>query len=901
MLNFLYTLIIYPLIQIIEFAFMLFQSVFKNAGISVIGVSLAVSVLCLPLYIVAEHWQQIQRDIEKKLDPGIQRIKSTFKGDEQYMILSTFYRQNHYHPIMALRSSFGLLIQIPFFIAAYNFLSHLPILQGRSFYFIHDMGQQDAMFRIGSFPVNILPIAMTIINIIAGAIYTKGFKLKDKVQIYGMALVFLVILYSSPSGLVLYWTMNNVFSLVKNVFYKIKNPKKVLYILLVIAVVGLDYFVLFVHNGFLHKRILLAVVASLILLAPFVVKFVSYLLNTVFLDITKNSKVRLSLFLISSLALCLFAGFVIPSFVINSSPVEFSDIDNYTTPMFFLYNSTVQTLGLLVFWTACIYFLFGARVQTMISLTMPVLLIISLIDAFVFSGDYGNLSRLITFSSTITAAPKLIQLLNLLCIFIAISIPIIFIKLKKVRILTTIVSIIFIAEIAISLVHTVNISKEYSTYKNNIANDVQEQNSILPVYHFSKTGKNVVVFMFDRAENAYVKPIFDEFPELYDIYDGFTLYKNTVSYNQGTLLGAPPLFGGYEYTPAEINKRSSEKLVNKQNEALLLLPRIFTENADFNATVSDLSWANYSWIPDMSICKPYSKISGFNIERKYTGLWVKQNPDKVKPNITSNALKRNLTWFSLFKAVPVFIRDSVYDDGSWWSSDDQTSDIMEFIDYYSALDFMPELTDFSENGNAYFTIVNDTTHSNQMLQPPEYEPAMKITNKGPEKIRNYGGISGNIAAFKRLGEWIEYMKENDCYDNTRIIVVSDHGIGTSDGKKLNFPEDWPMTYNPDHNHPLLFVKDFNSKGKLTINEDFMTNADVPSIALKGIVENPINPFTGKKIIEISSEEKKASGIVITHNWRPGGNGLNTFKVPENDWYTISKNLFVYSNWEKGIK
>ena len=115
MLNFLYTLIIYPLIQIIEFSFMLFDDVFKNAGIAVIGVSFAVSILCLPLYIVAEHWQEVQRAIEKELEPGIQRIKSVFKGDEQYMILSTFYRENRYNPIMALRSSFGLLIQIPFY------------------------------------------------------------------------------------------------------------------------------------------------------------------------------------------------------------------------------------------------------------------------------------------------------------------------------------------------------------------------------------------------------------------------------------------------------------------------------------------------------------------------------------------------------------------------------------------------------------------------------------------------------------------------------------------------------------------------------------------------------------------------------------------------------------------
>ena len=145
-----------------------------------------------------------------------------------------------------------------------------------------------------------------------------------------------------------------------------------------------------------------------------------------------------------------------------------------------------------------------------------------------------------------------------------------------------------IAECAISIVHLAQIQGAYSEYERTLAGEIQEEKQVTPLYHFSKTGKNVVVFMFDRAENAYVEPIFDAFPELYDIYDGFTLYRNTVSYNQGTLLAAPPLFGGYEYTPAEINRRNTERLVDKQNEALLLMPRIFTETADLRG--SKITW-----------------------------------------------------------------------------------------------------------------------------------------------------------------------------------------------------------------------------------------------------------------------------------------------------------------------
>ena len=101
--NILYTMILYPLVQLIEISFKLFDKLFDNTGIAILGVSFTVTLLCLPLYIVAEKWQQIERDTQAKLKPGIDRIKQTFKGDEQYMILSTFYRQNHYHPMMALR------------------------------------------------------------------------------------------------------------------------------------------------------------------------------------------------------------------------------------------------------------------------------------------------------------------------------------------------------------------------------------------------------------------------------------------------------------------------------------------------------------------------------------------------------------------------------------------------------------------------------------------------------------------------------------------------------------------------------------------------------------------------------------------------------------------------------
>ena len=161
---------------------------------AICGVSVCVNILALPLYNIAESIQEKERQINKKMEPRIKRIKKGFKGDEQFMILSEYYRQNNYHPLYALRGSLSILIEIPFFIAAYNYLSSSEILKEASFWIFSNLGEADRMFSItlGSLviPVNILPILMTAINFVSGYIYTKNATTRDKIQLYALGLVF---------------------------------------------------------------------------------------------------------------------------------------------------------------------------------------------------------------------------------------------------------------------------------------------------------------------------------------------------------------------------------------------------------------------------------------------------------------------------------------------------------------------------------------------------------------------------------------------------------------------------------------------------------------------------------------------------------------------------------------
>jgi YidC/Oxa1 family membrane protein insertase len=211
----LYTLFIFPIELLVELSYLFVFRVFHNPALSILGVSFAVSLFTLPLYFRAEKHQKSERDKQKQMKPEVDNIKAVFSGDERFMRLSVYYRQNRYHPLYSLRSSISLIIQIPFFIAAYHFLSNLEMIKGVSFGPIMDLGKPDSLLSIKSVSVNILPVAMTLVNCASAVIYSKGFSVRDKIQLYGMSALFLVLLYSSPSALVLYWTGNNLFSLLK--------------------------------------------------------------------------------------------------------------------------------------------------------------------------------------------------------------------------------------------------------------------------------------------------------------------------------------------------------------------------------------------------------------------------------------------------------------------------------------------------------------------------------------------------------------------------------------------------------------------------------------------------------------------------------------------------------------
>ncbi|MCQ2603513.1 MAG: YidC/Oxa1 family membrane protein insertase [Spirochaetia bacterium] len=854
-MNILYLIFIYPIELLIELVFQLTYEVTDNCGVSIAAVSLAVSFLSLPLYIIAERWQQKERDIQKVFRPEIDEIKAVFKGDERYMILSTFYRQNHYHPVMALRSSISLMIQVPFFIAAYVYLSNLEMLKGQSLWCFEDLGAPDALFSIGNFQVNVLPVAMTVINIIASAIYVKGFSLKEKIQLYGMAGLFLVLLYDSPAGLVFYWTLNNVFSLCKNICYKIR----------------------FREPECCRKTL---------------DKFLSVCKKPL-RPLYQENRARFLIFFFSCLILLFLVGAVIPSSLICSSVSEFSYIDPFRNPLSLLKFPFFQSLGITA-WCIGLYFLFSRKTQTVFTFLMFSAAACALVNTYIFPGDYGTVlvDNGLYFENGLKIANELAKFpMDLLVLAIVFSAVLILFQKKKFVWVKNICALLVISLAAFSCLNIFKINSEFRRIDKIMMSEGNNgTEKISPVYHFSRTGKNIMVIMLDRGINSFFPDILEAIPDCREQFSGFVYYPDTVSAGTHTILAAPSLFGGYDYLPEYMNQRQEQSLIDKHNEALNVLPRFFKNNG-YDITITDAPLANYSWIPDNSI---FSKdMYAVNLSSRYAALWRKEHDMEVTGWKLSDSLRRNFLFFDFFRVCPVSLRGILYYHGTWWSSDaDKKKDeYSTLIKWYSALDYLPELSDLEGDGDQYFAIENDTTHEPAWMHVPEYELRPEAGDRGENIFGSdvtFRHFHINAASIRMLGVWFQWMKDHGVYDNTRIIIASDHGRKIDNSRIVtDFDVKELMGYNA-----LLLYKDFNAVGDVRTDDSFMCIADIPGLATDGICAEPANPFTGT----LFSRNTKEQGILLIEGpVEANEHYKNAFKYEPK--YKIKNSIFKAENWE----
>jgi YidC/Oxa1 family membrane protein insertase len=205
-----------------------------NYGVAIILVTLFTKLLFLPLtFKSSESMARMAA-----LNPKMQEIRERLKGKPELMNqeIAKLYREEKVNP---LSGCLPLLLQLPIFFALYNVFNTHFELRGAAFIpgWISDLSQPESVLQlpftvpiVGWTALRLLPFIMLGTQLLSSKIMqpptSDGSANQMKLLNYAMPVVFLFILYDMPSGLTLYWTVQNIFSILQQIYINWLNKKK---------------------------------------------------------------------------------------------------------------------------------------------------------------------------------------------------------------------------------------------------------------------------------------------------------------------------------------------------------------------------------------------------------------------------------------------------------------------------------------------------------------------------------------------------------------------------------------------------------------------------------------------------------------------------------------------------
>lgn len=219
---------------ILKFFLDLFYSIIPNYGVAIIILSIFIKLVFYP--ITRKSFDSTAK--MQALNPKITELKEKFKDKPQQMNqeMAALYKREKVNP---LGGCLPIFIQMPIFIAFYGLLSkHFPLRGAPFFWWITDLSEPDSILHFAqSIPVigadlRLLPIIYVGTQLISSKMMqtpnTSSSKNMKMMQ-YFLPIFFFFILYNAPSGLLLYWTLTNVFTAVQqkatSAYRKTHDPK----------------------------------------------------------------------------------------------------------------------------------------------------------------------------------------------------------------------------------------------------------------------------------------------------------------------------------------------------------------------------------------------------------------------------------------------------------------------------------------------------------------------------------------------------------------------------------------------------------------------------------------------------------------------------------------------------
>jgi YidC/Oxa1 family membrane protein insertase len=180
-----------------------------NWGLAIIALTTIVKLLLWPLTNAQVRSSKKMAAIQGPL----KAMREKFKSNPQKLQAETLklFKENKINPAAGCLPIF---IQIPIFFGLYYMLRTASDLRFAHFLWIKDLSLPDTVAHLGNFPVNILPLVMGV---------TMFWQMQmtpdpttdnsQKIIFKFMPAIFLLCCYNFPSGLVLYWTAQNLLTI----------------------------------------------------------------------------------------------------------------------------------------------------------------------------------------------------------------------------------------------------------------------------------------------------------------------------------------------------------------------------------------------------------------------------------------------------------------------------------------------------------------------------------------------------------------------------------------------------------------------------------------------------------------------------------------------------------------
>jgi YidC/Oxa1 family membrane protein insertase len=180
-----------------------------NYGIAIILVTILQKIAFHPLTVKSLKSMKAMQEIQPKIQALQERFKNNpKKKQEETMAL---YKK---HGVNPMGGCLPMLVQIPIFIALYNALSASVEMWQARFLWIRDLTQPDSLFGItvwGNYPLNFLALLMGVSMWVQQKMSPPaGDPRQAQMMLWMMPIIFTFMFWSFPSGLVLYWLVNNV-------------------------------------------------------------------------------------------------------------------------------------------------------------------------------------------------------------------------------------------------------------------------------------------------------------------------------------------------------------------------------------------------------------------------------------------------------------------------------------------------------------------------------------------------------------------------------------------------------------------------------------------------------------------------------------------------------------------